>query len=222
VTALTRRWRAAHRWYDSPVRSLAALLLVTALAACSDRADGSQRARAERTAARDDAGDQRAYDRWRRPDLLVAALGLHPGARVADVGAGAGYLEPHLAGAVGPRGRLVATDIDAAALARLRERARAAGIAVDARQVAADQPGLEPGAYDLILLAEVDHLLPDPAAYLRRLIPALAPGGRIALANRVYREAGARAAAAAAGLRPVSGSRALPSQFVAVYAPGGN
>ncbi|HTM21148.1 MAG TPA: class I SAM-dependent methyltransferase [Kofleriaceae bacterium] len=206
------------------MRSPAAALLLAAAAAaaaCSGRADGTED-RARALAARDDAADQRAYDHWRRPDLLIPALALQPGARVADVGAGTGYLEPHLAAAIGPGGRLVATDIDAAALDHLRERARAAGIAVDVRQVAADQPGLEPGGYDLILLAEVDHLLPDAAAYLRRLVPALAPGGRIALVNRVDREAGARRAAAAAGLREVAGSRALPSQFVAVYTPGGD
>jgi 2-polyprenyl-3-methyl-5-hydroxy-6-metoxy-1,4-benzoquinol methylase len=152
---------------------------------------------------------------------LIPALELAPGARVADIGAGAGYLEPHLAAAIGPRGRLVAADIDAAALADLRARAAAAGIAVDARLVTAGEPGLEPGSYDLILLADVDHLLAEPAAYLRRLVAALAPGGRIAIANRVDREARTRAAAAAAGLRAVGGTRALPSQFLIILRPGG-
>jgi SAM-dependent methyltransferase len=52
------------------------------------------------------------------------------------------------------------------------------------RQVIAEEPGLEPGGYDLILLSEVDHLLPDRARYLARLRAALKPGGRIAVVNR--------------------------------------
>ncbi len=194
----------------------AAVLLLSLAAACSGRADAEHR---ERTP---DQGDRRAYDRWRRPDLLIPALDLAPGARVADIGAGAGYLEPHLRAAIGPRGRLVATDIDPVALADLRARADAAGIEIDARLVTADDPGLEPGGYDLVLLADVDHLLAEPAAYLRRLTAALAPGGRIAITNRVDREARTRAAVDAAGLRELGGTRALPSQFLIILSPGGD
>src|SRR5438128_6084027 len=69
--------------------------------------------------------DRAAYDRYRQPDALVAALGLRVGARVADVGAGRGYLTFRLADAVGPAGRVVATDVDGDALAALYVRARA-------------------------------------------------------------------------------------------------
>ncbi len=194
-------------------RSHPLLLAASLLAACN--ASGA----AERSPRADDDGDRRAYENWRRPDVLVRETGLRPGMQVADVGAGGGFLEPHLAAAIQPGGRLVATDIDAAALDRLRERAAAAGIEVDVRLVAADAPGLEPGAYDRVLLAEVDHLLRDPAAYLRALAGALAPGGRIAIANRIDRRAGALAAARAAGLRIVHQSRAIPSQFIILLEP---
>src|SRR5437867_1016505 len=108
-----------------------------------------------------------AYDRYRRPDLLIAALELRPGQAVADVGAGRGYLTHRLAAAVGPQGRVVATDIDAAALSQIG-RGAAGEAAIEQRCVPADDPGLEPGAYDLLLLSQVDHLLADRSAYLRR------------------------------------------------------
>jgi predicted methyltransferase len=138
-----------------------------------------------RDAPQPDAHARQAYDRYRQPDVLIGALAITPGMRVADVGAGAGYLTWRLARAVGPTGHVVATDVDARALAALvvggdRElRPR-----VEARRVSADDPGLEPHAYDLILLSEVDHLLPDRVAYLGRLKAALKPGGRIAVSNR--------------------------------------
>lgn len=153
-------------------------------------------------------------DAYRQPERLVAALGLRPGDQVADVGAGGGYLSLRLARAVGPAGRVVATDIDPAALALLRR--RGAGMPqLEARQVTAMDPGLEPGRYDLILLAQVDHLLPDRAAYLRALLPALKPGGRIAVANSERHLDAMRAAAARVTPLPVREARiGLPGQFL--------
>jgi len=149
-----------------------------------------------------------AYDRYRRPDLIVLGLQLAPGQSVADVGAGRGYLTRRLADAVGARGRVVATDIDAAALAAIPR-----GAPVETRQVRADEPGLEAGAYDAILLAQVDQYLADRVDYLRRLSRALKPRGRIAVTNRLtYREPLLRAAADA-GLRVVDERNDLPAHF---------
>jgi ubiquinone/menaquinone biosynthesis C-methylase UbiE len=148
---------------------------------------------------------------YRQPDRVVAALGLAAGARVADVGAGTGLVTFRLAAAVGPTGRVVATDIDDAALVRLREHEAAN---VEVRKVAAGDPGLEPGGYDLIFLSEVDQYLPDRVDYLRRLRAALAPGGRIAVTNRrIYREPMV-AAAATAGYDVVGEVQGLPAHFL--------
>jgi predicted methyltransferase len=157
-------------------------------------------------------------DKYRRPDRLVAALEIRPGAAIADVGAGDGYLTHRLAAQAGARGKVTATDIDAGALARIG--AGAAGDApIATRVVAADDPGLEPGAYDLILLSEVDHLLGDRAAYLRKLIPALKPGGRIALSNRRVHLAPLLTAVDQAGLSRVSSYDGLPAHFLIQVTP---
>lgn len=160
-------------------------------------------------------GDQasQARDRLRRPDLLVAALGIRPGARVADVGAGDGYLTHRLARAAGASGRVVATDVDAAALARISPSVTGEA-PVETRAVRADEPGLEARAYDLILVSEVDQYLPDRAAYFALLRGALAPGGRIAVSNRrAYRERVVDAAAHAA-LALASEYDRLPAHFL--------
>ena len=196
--------------------SLAALAAVL-LGACGS----SRPAPGAAAPGRDAAAEAASYDRYRRPDLLVAALGLRPGDEVADVGAGHGYLTFRLAAAVGAAGRVVATDVDPAALLALAGLRAAAGgaRAVTPRLVGADDPGLEAGRFDLVLLAEVDHLLPDRAAYLRRLVPALAPGGRIAVSNRAPYRPRALAAARAAGLIPVGEAGGLPGQFLVLLAP---
>jgi len=157
-------------------------------------------------------------DRYRRPDLLIAALGVAPGARVADVGAGTGYLTHRLAARAGARGRVVATDVDAAALARIG--AAAPGEApIETRVVSADDPGLEAATYDLVLLSEVDHLLGDRAAFLGKLAVALAPGGRIAVANRRVHRARLLEAVARAGLSVAAEHDGLPIHFLIEVKP---
>ncbi len=161
---------------------------------------------------------EQAYDAYRRPEQLLAALHIKPGEQIAEVGAGGGYLTRRLAQAVGTGGQVVATDIDAQALQALRQRTQDLP-QVQARQVTAAAPGLEPGRYDLILLAQVDHLLPDRLAYLRLLPPALKPGGRIAFSNSVrYREP-LLAALARAGFRPEEADAQLPQQFLFFVRP---
>jgi cyclopropane fatty-acyl-phospholipid synthase-like methyltransferase len=179
-------------------------LVVAAAAGCA-RARGTE-APADREAVE--------YERYRAPDKIVAGLELAPGQRVADVGAGRGFLTTRLAAAVGTGGHVVATDIDGAALAAIPRAA-----AVETRVVRADDPGLEPGAYDRILVADVDHYLGDRADYLRRLARALKPGGFIAVANRVVYRAPLVAAAGAAGLRATELPLALPAHFFVKLEP---
>lgn len=154
------------------------------------------------------------YDRYREPQTIVGALELAPGQRIADVGAGRGYLTTRIAAAVGARGRVVATDIDGAALAAIpRDRA------IETRVVRADDPGLEAGAYDRILVADVDQYLPDRARYLVRLSRALVPGGFIAVSNKLTYRAPLVAAAAAAGLRVREITPAPPAHFLVRLEP---
>jgi predicted O-methyltransferase YrrM len=176
------------------------------------------RSDAQQAQSTDDARAQAAYDRYRRPDLVVAGLDLREGHVVADVGAGLGYLTPRLAAAVGARGRVVATDVDPTVFATLVARAKEANVAdrVTTRVVAPDDPGLEAGTYDRILLAQVDHLLEDRAGYFRRLVPALTPEGRIAISNRLPHRERVLGAARDAGLTLRSETE-LPGQFLLVF-----
>ena len=62
------------------------------------------------------------------PSKAIAALGLKPGDVVADIGAGSGYYTVRLAEAVGPTGRVVATDMQPGMLATAsRPGSRASG-----------------------------------------------------------------------------------------------
>src|SRR5690348_10922442 len=64
-------------------------------------------------------------DAWQRPDEVLRALGVAPGAVVADVGAGPGYFARRLARAVGDGGHVYAVEVETRIAEVLRERVRA-------------------------------------------------------------------------------------------------
>lgn len=167
----------------------------------------------------DTAREQQRFDSERKPEKVVEALGIKPGSRVADIGAGTGLLTVHLARAVAPNGTVVATDIDGAVLELLQSRLAAQGLAdvVERRVVGAETPGLEAGAYDAILLAEVDHYFSDEVAWLKDATEALKPGGRIVISNRIHHRPRSMDAAKKAGLVLQSESTPVPTHFIAVF-----
>ncbi|WP_233583399.1 class I SAM-dependent methyltransferase [Corallococcus sp. CA053C] len=163
-------------------------------------------------------GDDAAYDRSRQPARVIAALGITPGQHVADIGAGLGYFTPRLSDAVGPTGQVVSTDIDDEVLRRLRARVSERKNVV-VRKAAPDEPGLEAGTYNLILLSEVDHFLSDRVAFLTRLRAALTPEGRIAVTHLRAMRPPLVAAAQAAGYAIVSEDTSLPDHYLLFLQP---
>jgi ubiquinone/menaquinone biosynthesis C-methylase UbiE len=126
-------------------------------------------------------------DRWdreqeERPSRAIRALELEPGDVVADVGAGSGYYTERLARAVGPAGKVYATDIQPEMLAMTERRVKNARLAnVELVLGTEDDPRLPAGVLDLVLMVDVYHELQRPQEMLRRIKPALTPGGRLVL-----------------------------------------
>jgi ubiquinone/menaquinone biosynthesis C-methylase UbiE len=117
-----------------------------------------------------------------QPELLMAALGLKGGETVADFGAGSGYYTFRLAQAVGPRGTVIAADIEPRMLALIRARAaRERLIQIGLVQSTATDPKLPRNRMDLILLVDVYHELSHPYEIMRQLRAALKSDGRVVL-----------------------------------------
>lgn len=117
---------------------------------------------------------------WQRPDEVVAALGLAPGAVACDLGAGPGYFAIRMAKAVGPAGRVHAIDVEPRMLEILARRAKEAGVANVVPHLAQDGEASPPEPCDLVLVVNAFHHFPDGPGTLRRLAAMLKPGGRIA------------------------------------------
>lgn len=114
------------------------------------------------------------------PNLLVRALKLRPGMVVADVGAGSGYLSFKMSPLVGPKGQILAVDIQKEMLDIVREKARRMGV----RNVVPvlgkiDNPNLADGSVDLIVMVDVYHEFDHPWEMTDAMVRALKPGGRL-------------------------------------------
>ena len=100
-------------------------------------------------------------------------IGVAPGWHCLEVGAGAGSIAEWLCRRVGPKGRVVATDLQT----KFLEAIDAPNLEVRKHDITKEE--LEPGAFDLVTARKVLEHLPDPSVALRRMAAALRPGGRL-------------------------------------------
>jgi len=179
--------------------------------------------------------DDPARDAWQKPDEVVRALEIRPGALVADVGAGTGYFARPLSGAVGPRGTVLAVDVEPKLVIHLRARAEREELANVVPVLGSpDHPRLPAGRVDLVLLVDTFHHVDDRVEYARRLRASLAPGGRVAIVDwqkreipvgppldhRLAREQVVEEMTAA-GYDLIAEPDLLPYQYLLVFAPRG-
>jgi len=120
-----------------------------------------------------------AHRLWKRFTLALANL--RPGQRALDVAGGTGDLAAGLARQVGERGRVVLADINAAMLARGRDRLLDAGFAANVAYVQANAERLpfREGSFDCVTIGFGLRNVTDKAAALRSMRAVLKPGGQL-------------------------------------------
>jgi demethylmenaquinone methyltransferase/2-methoxy-6-polyprenyl-1,4-benzoquinol methylase len=116
---------------------------------------------------------------WKR--FTLALTNLRPGQRALDVAGGTGDLARGLARQVGTQGLVVLTDINAAMLARGRDRLIDAGCIENVRYVQANAERLPfpDGSFDCITIGFGLRNVTDKAAALTAMRRALKPGGQL-------------------------------------------
>ena len=115
-----------------------------------------------------------------RPSKVLAALKVRPGDVVADIGAGSGYYTFRLADLVGPRGKVLAVDIQPEMLALIRQRMKEKKVThVEPVLGTLTDPKLPEAGVDLILLVDVYHEFSHPYEMTEVMVRALKPGGRL-------------------------------------------
>ena len=123
-------------------------------------------------------------DSWQQPERVIEALGLEPGDRVADLGAGSGYFTLRLAQAVGPTGKVYAVDVDEQMNDYLRKRVDEAGLDnVEVILGEFEDPLLPDGGIDLLLTVNTYHHIQERPGYFRNVQTDLASDGRVAIVD---------------------------------------
>ncbi|HTN76684.1 MAG TPA: methyltransferase domain-containing protein [Pirellulaceae bacterium] len=118
-------------------------------------------------------------DKWQYPDEIVAALALKPGATVADLGAGTGYMAAHLSQAVGEGGTVIAIDAEAEMIEYLAKRQGDLGPAtLVPRKVAPNDPDFQTASVDGVLTLDTWHHVEGHEAYASKVYAGLKSGGR--------------------------------------------
>ncbi len=112
--------------------------------------------------------------------LLLDEVAPRPSECVLDVATGPGVVALLAAAAVGPDGRVVATDLAPEWGEVVARGCRAAGLAnVEFRAASADALGLPEDAFDLVLCQFGLMFVPEPVEALREMRRVLRPGGRL-------------------------------------------
>jgi ubiquinone/menaquinone biosynthesis C-methylase UbiE len=120
--------------------------------------------------------------REEHPKKMLKSLNLQPGQIVCDFGCGNGYHTLELARLVGPKGLVYAVDIQQEMLDLLAERTSPRGLEnIKPVLATAENPGLPPKTFDLVLMVDVYHELSHPPEVLALVRDSLKADGRLVL-----------------------------------------
>jgi len=172
--------------------------------------------------------DEATRDRHGEADRVLDRLGVTPGTRVADIGAGTGYYTVRVARRLGASATVYAEDIKSEYLGELRARLEREKIGTV--KLVLGRPGdpmLPRSSVDVAILSHVYHEIENPFELLYRLQPALAPGARVGIVDvdRPTQDHGTppallRCEAAAVGYRQVDFVSLAPAEgYLAIFVP---
>jgi len=122
---------------------------------------------------------------WQPPEKIMDAIGVEPGMRVGEAGAGTGYFTFPLAHRVGPEGIVFANDISTSSLDVIRKRAadeELGNIKIVVGEV--EDPLFPEEDLDMIVMVYVLHMLEMPVEFLRNVRKYLEPGAPLVIIER--------------------------------------
>jgi SAM-dependent methyltransferase len=126
--------------------------------------------------------NEKTRDGHGEAERVLNLLGIRPGQRVADIGAGLGYYTIRIARRLGRGGTIYATDVKSEYVDQLRARlARERITGVQLILGLPRDPRLPADSVDVAILSHMYHEIENPYEFLYRLQPSLAPGARVGI-----------------------------------------
>jgi arsenite methyltransferase len=126
--------------------------------------------------------NKKASNPKNKPNLILEALRLQHGQKIADIGAGGGYFSLQFAEAVGTGGQVFAVDTNPQFLDFIKKTAKEKGLNnVVTILTEKDKPTLQGENLNLIFMRNVCHHLAKRTEYFKKLKHALKPEGRIVI-----------------------------------------
>jgi len=122
---------------------------------------------------------------WQPPEKIMDAIGVEPGMRIGEAGAGKGYFTFPLARRVGPEGIVFANDISTSSLDVIRNRAadeELGNIEIVVGEV--EDPLFPEEDLDMVVMVYVLHMLEKPVEFLKNVRKYIEPGAQLVIIER--------------------------------------
>ena len=168
----------------------------------------------------------RALFRYRA--AMAGLIGVKPGMKVGEVGAGSGYLSRYIAEKVGPEGHVSANELEDKMVAYMRERAAKEGLKnFTAVKGTATATGFEPESLDAIAAVYALSFFDEREAMMKSIHASLKPGGALLVVDLPSEQVGTRMAgidvedlialAATAGLSRERENGIVPGHYALIF-----
>ena len=168
----------------------------------------------------------RALFRYRA--AMAGLIGVKPGMKVGEVGAGSGYLSRYMAEQVGPEGHVYANELEVKMVAYMKDRAAKEGLEnLTVIKGTATSTGFEPESLDAVAVVYALSFFDEREAMLKSIHSSLKPGGAFLVVDLPSEQVAARmvgidaedliALAATAGLSRERENGVVPGHYALVF-----
>lgn len=162
-----------------------AALCFSSLLLAAPKPDGTVRQTASPWTGSADKFDTPGRDKTLQLNHVFADLNLVPGSKVADIGAGGGWLTVRLALQVEPKGTVYAEEILPKYTAYIEKRAQAMRLNnVKTILGTTTDPKLPANTMDAVVILNAYHEFEQPLAILKKIREGMKPGARLGILER--------------------------------------